>query len=119
MTPLFLTKTVNFRQKYSSLTHFLSQFVLCLTSNNSTSQNIGGTDARAVPPPQIWGTVPKSPPMPPIQFGYRLFLQRRNTREILENILNCPRLNVLGPLGSRDVDPSLANCQDPPLIALV
>src|SRR6218665_3158422 len=49
MTPIFLTKSLNFRQKYSSLTPFLRQVVLCLTSHNSTSENIGGTDAWAVP----------------------------------------------------------------------
>ena len=61
MTPLFLTKNLNFGQKYSSLTPFLSQFVLCLTSHNSTSQNIGGTDAWAVHTSNFGGTVPQSP----------------------------------------------------------
>jgi len=60
--PLFLTKNLKFRQKYSSLTPFLSQFVLFLTSHNSTSQNIGGTDAWAVPLLKILGDVPSSPP---------------------------------------------------------
>jgi len=63
--PLFLTK--NLFQKILILDTFFSQFVLCLTSENSTSQNIGGTDACAVPPPQIVGDHPpvpsKSPPM--------------------------------------------------------
>src|SRR6218665_1088029 len=64
--PLFLTKNLTFRQKYSSLTSFLSQFVLFLTSHNSTSQNIGGTDAWAVPPPQFFFfPVPSNPPTPP------------------------------------------------------
>src|SRR6218665_2044279 len=47
-------------QKPPSETCF-SQFVLCITSNNSTSQNIGGTDAWAVPTHQIWGDRPPSP----------------------------------------------------------
>src|SRR6218665_953793 len=68
--PLLLTKNLNFRQKYSFLTPFLSQFVLCLTSHNITSQNIGGTDAWEVTPPQFSGepspSSPKSPPMPPL-----------------------------------------------------
>src|SRR6218665_3640427 len=66
MTTLCLTKTLNFRQKYSSLTPFLSQFVLCLTSHNSrpTSHNIGATDAWAVPTHlKFGGRPPKSPPM--------------------------------------------------------
>ena len=45
---LFLTKSLYFRKNFS-LRPFLSQFVLCLTSSNSTSRNIGGTDAWAVP----------------------------------------------------------------------
>jgi len=55
-------------QKNFLLDTFFSQFVLSHASNNSTSQNIGGTEAWAVPPPQFfWGRVPilppKSPPM--------------------------------------------------------
>src|SRR6218665_1879188 len=46
--------------------HFLTRkpplftlFILSLTSDNTTSQNIGGTNARAVPPPQTFGrTIP-------------------------------------------------------------
>src|SRR6218665_3293946 len=71
LTPIFLTRNLNFRQKYSFLTPFVSQFIRCLTSHNSTSQNIGGTGAWAVPPPQIFGgpspSPPKSPPMIPTQ----------------------------------------------------
>ena len=55
---LFLTKKLDFRKKIL-LDTFFSQFVLCLTSNNSTSQNIGGTDAWGTVPPVI----PESTPM--------------------------------------------------------
>jgi len=42
--------------------HFFTLFVLSHASDNTTSQNIGRTDAWAVPPPQIWGgTVPSVP----------------------------------------------------------
>src|SRR6218665_490309 len=41
---------------------FFTLFVLLRASDNTTSQNIGGTDARAVPPPQILGgPSPQSP----------------------------------------------------------
>src|SRR6218665_2280582 len=43
-------------------TKFFTLFMLSRTSDNTTSQNIGGTNAWAVPPPQIFGgTVPHSP----------------------------------------------------------
>ena len=69
----FLRQKPRFQKKIPPWDLIFSQFVLCLTFNNSTSQNIGGTDAWAVPPPQILrGTVPpvlpKSPPMQPSKF---------------------------------------------------
>src|SRR6218665_2452922 len=47
-------------------TQFFTLFMLSHTSDNTTSQNMGGTNARAAPPPQIFGgTVPpRSPPLP-------------------------------------------------------
>ena len=45
---LFLTKPL-FQNKKFFLETFFSQFVLCLTANNSTSRNIGGADAWAAP----------------------------------------------------------------------
>ena len=81
MTPLFLTKNLNFRQKYSSLTPFPSQFERCLASHNSTSQNIGGRmHALAVPHFKFGGPSPippKSPPMtkPTTQTLYCLHLK--------------------------------------------
>src|SRR6218665_2607194 len=43
-------------------TPFFTLFILSCTSDNTASQNIGGTNAWAVPPPQIFGgTVPQSP----------------------------------------------------------
>src|SRR6218665_3057151 len=46
---------------------FFTLFILSRTSDNTTSQNIGGrTNAWAVPPPQIFGgTVPSVPPRSP------------------------------------------------------
>ena len=53
------------RKTHISENNFLmTPFLLCSFfrgSDNTTSQNIGGTDAWAVPPPQIWGTVPAVP----------------------------------------------------------
>src|SRR6218665_2308861 len=67
MTPLFLTKDLNFRQKYSSLTPFPSQFERCLASHNSTSQNIGGRmHALAVPHFKFGGPSPIPPKSPPM-----------------------------------------------------
>src|SRR6218665_1685466 len=43
-------------------TQFFTLFMLSRTSDNTTSQNIGGTNAWAVPPPQILGDHPPSPP---------------------------------------------------------
>ena len=40
------------QNKKSSLRPFFSQFIFCLTSNNSTSQNIGCSDTKANP--QRW-----------------------------------------------------------------
>jgi len=58
---LFFTKNLFQNRQNSFMTHFLTQFILAHASDNTTSQNIGGTDAWAVPPPQIFvGTVPQS-----------------------------------------------------------
>src|SRR6218665_3025871 len=44
-------------------TQFFTLFMLSRTSDNTTPQNIGGTNAWAVPPPQILGgPSPQSPP---------------------------------------------------------
>ena len=42
---------------------YFSLFILSRTSDNTTSQNIGGTNAWAVPPPQILGGRPPSLPL--------------------------------------------------------
>src|SRR6218665_2766592 len=44
---------------------FFTLFVHSRASDNTTSQNIGGTDAWAVPPPQILGDHPPSPSRSP------------------------------------------------------
>ena len=51
---LFLTKNVYVK-------HFFFLLELSHASNNTTSPNIGGTDAWAVPTSKFWGTVPQSP----------------------------------------------------------
>ena len=56
-------------------TPFLTLFILQRASDNITSPNIGGTDAWAVPPPQILrGTVPPPPRSPPHLSNYILFI---------------------------------------------
>src|SRR6218665_3327532 len=47
-------------------TPFFTLFILSRASDNTTSQNIGGTDAWAVPPPQIWGPSPSPSSSPPL-----------------------------------------------------
>jgi len=59
---LFFTKNLYFRTKNSFMTSFFTHFVLSHAFDNTTSQNIRGTDAWAVPPPQIWGDCLPSPP---------------------------------------------------------
>src|SRR6218665_1923866 len=44
-------------------TPFFTLFKLSRASDNTTSLNIGGTDAWAVPPPHILGDRPRSPPL--------------------------------------------------------
>src|SRR6218665_92483 len=43
--------------------HFFSLFILSHTSDNTTSQNIGGADAWAVPHLKFWGDRPPSLPL--------------------------------------------------------
>src|SRR6218665_699355 len=54
--PLFQNKT------FLHDTFLKSQFVLCRASNNTTSLNIGGMDAWAVPHLKFWGDRPPSLP---------------------------------------------------------
>jgi len=59
---LFLPKNLCFRTKHSFMTPFFkSQFVLCHTSNNTTSQNIGGRMHGPSPTSNFKGTVPQPP----------------------------------------------------------
>ena len=59
----FLHETPLYQNKKFLHHTFFSHFILCHASNNTTSRNIGGTDAWAVPPPQIFGET--FPPFPP------------------------------------------------------
>src|SRR6218665_1662283 len=67
-------------------TQFFTLFMLSCTSDNTTSQNIGGTNAWAVPPPQILGG--QSP------LGLRLWLMR-----LFSTSLSCSLYAKLTPLG--------------------
>ena len=57
--------TLDFRKKFLDDTYFFTLFVLLRPSDNTTSQNIGGTGAWAVPHLKLWGTVPPVPPRSP------------------------------------------------------
>src|SRR6218665_553904 len=47
---------------------FITLFILSRTSDNTTSQNIGETNAWAVPHLKLWGARPPSPPrFPPLR----------------------------------------------------
>src|SRR6218665_1982151 len=62
---------------------FFTLFILSRTSDKTTSQNIGGTNAWAVPPTSNFGgTVPPSPPRsPPLRpFLWRLFKSTNTQR---------------------------------------
>src|SRR6218665_109437 len=59
---LFTMLNVVYEHFLTRKTQFFTLFMLSRTSDNTTSQNIGGTNAWAVPPPQILGgPSPQSP----------------------------------------------------------
>src|SRR6218665_2158259 len=60
--PFFTTKSPLSTKKFLDDTYFFTLFKLSRPSHNTTSQNIWGTNAWAVPPPQILGgPSPQSP----------------------------------------------------------
>ena len=59
----FLTRTTTISEKNKFLYDtFFTLFVLSRASDNTTSKNIGGTNAWAVPHLKFWGTVPPVSP---------------------------------------------------------
>src|SRR6218665_3354789 len=75
----FLTRKTTISEKISFMTPFFTLFVLSRASDNTTSLNIGGTDAWVVPHLKFFGDrpprTPRSPPLPPSSFdqnGYRM-----------------------------------------------
>ena len=65
--PFLHKKKHYFRKEFHDDTYFFTLFELSRPSHNTTSQNIGGTNAWAVPPPQFFlgGPSPQSPPRSP------------------------------------------------------
>src|SRR6218665_3352519 len=61
----FLSQNLDLTTKNSSLTPIFSQLVVSLTSNNSTSQNIGGRMHGPSLDLKFWGDSPPSPPKSP------------------------------------------------------
>src|SRR6218665_94370 len=72
---------------------FFTLFILSRTSDNTTSQNIGGTNAWAVPPPQIWGD------RPPVPLGLRPWFQGYQVSRIRLRLLT--QFNRRFPLNLR------------------
>ena len=93
ITYIVFTKNLDFRPKYSFLPPFFSHFILFLTSDNDTSQNIVGTDAWTVPPPQTLGHRPPALPKSPL-------LNVSITHCIHHQYLTKPTGNVTCRLGS-------------------
>ena len=67
--PPFFTRKTPISENNSFIAPFFTLFVLSRTSDNTTSQNIGGTDTWAIPPPQILGG-----PSPSLPLGLRPWL---------------------------------------------
>ena len=61
----FFTRKSAISENNSLTTPFFTLFVLSRASDNTTSPNIGETDAWAVPTSNFGGTVPQSPPRSP------------------------------------------------------
>ena len=68
--PFFTRKTL-IAENNSLMTPFFTLFVLSRTSDNTTSQNIGGTDAWAVPHLKFLGDHPPVTPRSPSMIGRR------------------------------------------------
>src|SRR6218665_1066157 len=60
--PFFTTKSPLSTKNFLTTHIFFTLFKLSHPSHNTISQNIGGTNAWAVPPSQIWGAAPAVPP---------------------------------------------------------
>src|SRR6218665_91221 len=58
---------------------FFTMLILSHASDNTTSLNIGGTNAWAVPHLKFWGTVPSPPRSPPLHIIGLLGLAEVNT----------------------------------------
>src|SRR6218665_1005102 len=75
---LFFTKNLYFRIKNFFMTPFFTQLVLSHASDNTTSRNIGGTDAWSVgtvPHLKFWGDRPPVPPKSPPMHSSALLLR--------------------------------------------
>jgi len=65
---LFFTKNLYFREKFPRDT-FFTQFILLHASDNTSSRNIGVTDAWAVPTSHLFGG-----PSPPVTLSLRPYM---------------------------------------------
>src|SRR6218665_2653795 len=82
---LFFTRKATISEKNSLMTPFyFTLFVLSRAFDNTTSQNIGGTDSWAVPTSNFLGGPPPSPPRsPPLQGA--VYYNVLNTGLVLAN----------------------------------
>ena len=71
---LFFTKNLYFRSKNSFMTSFFTHFVLSHAFDNTTSQNIRGTDTWAVHHIKFWEDRPPVPPMSPPMNLYHTYM---------------------------------------------
>src|SRR6218665_2479629 len=67
----FLTRTTTISENNSFMTPFFTLIVLSRAADNTTPQNIGETDAWAVPHLKFWerDSPPRSPPLSGVEFS--------------------------------------------------
>src|SRR6218665_3388739 len=89
MLTLFLTKNLYFCNPKILLNTFFRQFVLCLTSNNSSSQNIEGRMHGPSLLLKFWGTIPTVPPKSPPMLAPIFKTKSTGYIHFLYSIISC------------------------------
>src|SRR6218665_2367413 len=88
ISPFLHRKKHYFRKEFLDDTYFFTLFELSRPSHNTTSQNIGGTNAWAIPHLKVWGDLPPSPPprSPPLSEN-NILRPRSKTQIFLKQFL--------------------------------